>query len=191
MPKIIILAGCNGAGKTTAAYSILREVLEVIQFINADEIAKGLSPFAPESVNFEAGRIMLHRLKELAGSGEDFAFETTLATRTFVPFLNDCKEKGYQLELLFFYLDNPELARERVNTRVAAGGHNIPDEVIIRRYSRGLANFLNLYVNLCDQWGLYNNSTGIPVLIAKGEKDSIKEIELKQDWAKILEYARK
>lgn len=98
---------------------------------------------------------------------------------------------GYQVEMLFFYLDNPELARERVNSRVAAGGHNIPDDVIIRRYSRGLDNFLNLYVNLCDQWGVYNNSTGIPVLIANGETDSIKEIELKHDWAKILEYAKK
>ncbi|MCC7299000.1 MAG: zeta toxin family protein [Bacteroidia bacterium] len=191
MPQIIILGGCNGAGKTTAAYSILRDVLEVIQFINADEIAKGLSPFAPETVAIEAGRIMLDRLKELASAGRDFAFETTLASRTFVPFLKECKKMGYQVEMLFFYLDNPELARERVNSRVAAGGHNIPDDVIIRRYSRGLDNFLNLYVNLCDQWGVYNNSTGIPVLIANGEKDSIKEIELKQDWAKILEYAKK
>jgi len=191
MPQIIILGGCNGAGKTTAAYSILRDVLEVIQFINADEIAKGLSPFAPETVAIEAGRIMLDRLKELASAGRDFAFETTLASKTFVPFLKECKKMGYQVETLFFYLDNPELARERVNSRVAAGGHNIPDDVIIRRYSRGLDNFLNLFVNLCDQWGVYNNSTGIPVLIANGEKDFIKEIELKQDWAKILEYAKK
>jgi predicted ABC-type ATPase len=191
MPRIIILGGCNGAGKTTAAYSILREVFKIVQFINADEIAKGLSPFAPESVSFEAGRIMLQRLKELAKKGEDFAFETTLASRTFAPFIKECRNLGYETELLFFYLDNPDLARHRVKSRVEKGGHNIADDVILRRYYRGLANFSNLYINLCNHWAVYNNSTGIPVLIGTGGLNTETNFYIQKDWENLIENAKK
>ena len=156
--KIYIVAGCNGAGKTTASYTILPEILDCKEFVNADEIARGLSPFQPESVAFEAGRIMLHRIDNLLLEGENFAFETTLASKTFASFLRKAKKSGYQLTLLFFWLNSKELAIKRVATRVKEGGHNIPEDVIRRRYDRGLMNFFELYLPIVDNWMLIDNS---------------------------------
>ena len=144
--NLYIIAGCNGAGKTTASFTILPEILDCKEFVNADEIAKGLSPFQPEKVSFEAGRIMLNRIKDLIAEDVNFAFETTLATRSYKNRIIQAKEKGYRVTLLFFWLQNIELARERVKTRVLEGGHNIEPEVIARRYIRGIKNLFDIYL---------------------------------------------
>lgn len=138
--RLNIIAGCNGAGKTTASYTILPEILDCKEFINADEIAKGLSPFQPEKVAFEAGRIMLNRINELLLNGRSFAFETTLATKSYKNKIIEAQEKGYQTTLLFFWLRTIELAKERVKTRVLEGGHDIPPKIIERRYLNGIRN---------------------------------------------------
>lgn len=121
--NLYLIAGCNGAGKTTASFTILPEILDCKEFVNADEIAKGLSPFQPEKVSFEAGRIMLHRINELLQQNENFAFETTLSTRSYKNKVLEAKRNYYNVTLLFFWLKNPELAIERVKTRVMEGGH--------------------------------------------------------------------
>ena len=133
--------------------------LGVIEYVNADEIATGLSMFNPESVAILAGRLMLERLEILAKSGVDFAFETTLAARYFATFLRKSKLRGYTINLIFFWLQSPELAIERVRRRVESGGHNIPEDVIRRRYIRGIKNLLELYIPLCDTWVIYDNSS--------------------------------
>lgn len=138
--NLYIIAGCNGAGKTTASFTILPEILDCKEFVNADEIAKGLSPFQPEKVAFEAGRIMLNRIDDLFENKENFAFETTLATKTYKQKILKAKENGYFTTLLFFWLKNPNLAKQRVEIRVKEGGHNIPEEVIERRYTNGIFN---------------------------------------------------
>jgi len=129
MKKLYVIAGCNGAGKTTASYTILPEILDCKEFVNADEIARGLSPFQPERAGIQAGRLMLTRIKSLLESGENFAFETTLSTKSYVNFLKVAKDKGYQITLLFFWLNSVDLAISRVKTRVKEGGHNIPENV--------------------------------------------------------------
>jgi predicted ABC-type ATPase len=140
MPEknLYIIAGCNGAGKTTASFTILPEVLDCREFVNADEIARGLSPFQPEKVAFEAGRIMLRRVDELLSRGETFALETTLATKMYQQKIRVAQQQGYAVILLYFWLNNPELAQERVKTRVLEGGHSIAPEVIDRRYQLGI-----------------------------------------------------
>ena len=127
---LYIIAGCNGAGKTTASFTILPEILNCHEFVNADEIAKGISPFQPEKVSFEAGRIMLNRIEELLRFGKDFAFETTLATKIYQDKIAVAKERQYQVVLIFFWLQNVDLAKERVKIRVKEGGHNIPEDII-------------------------------------------------------------
>lgn len=159
MPKLFIIAGCNGAGKTTASYSILPEMLDCREFVNADEIAKGLSPFNPESVAIDAGRLMLQRMYDLLSMDEDFAFETTLASRSYVKFIEQAQSKGYFVSLLFFWLPTPEQAIERVATRVNEGGHNIPSDTIRRRYFSGIRNLMALYTPICNYWVIYDNSS--------------------------------
>ncbi|MEN9303399.1 MAG: hypothetical protein RL264_1828 [Bacteroidota bacterium] len=167
--KLYIIAGCNGAGKTTASFNILPSILNCKEFVNADEIARGLSPFQPEKVALEAGRIMLQRIDELLNSGEDFAFETTLATKSFRNTILKAKQNGYIVTLLFFWLENQELAIERVKTRVSEGGHNIPEETIRRRYIAGLKNLFEIYLPICDRSFVFNNSENKPVMIFKKE----------------------
>jgi predicted ABC-type ATPase len=140
--KLYVIAGCNGAGKTTASFTILPEILDCKEFINADEIARGISPFQPEKVSFEAGRIMLNRINELLYKNENFAFETTLSTKSFKGKIIEAKEKGFQVILLYFWLKSIQLAKERVKIRVSEGGHDIEPEVIERRYIRGIKNLL-------------------------------------------------
>jgi predicted ABC-type ATPase len=170
MPILYIIAGPNGAGKTTTAQKILPNNLKVVEFVNADNIAKGLSPFNPEGVSFEAGRIMLKRIKELAEQKIDFAFETTLSTLSYVSFIKDCKKKGYEVVLIFVWLNHPKLAKQRVLQRVAEGGHNIPPEVIERRYFKGLKNLKNMFIKLCDDWIILDNSDKKIGLVAEKKK---------------------
>lgn len=158
--NLYIIAGCNGAGKTTASFTILPEILDCKEFVNADEIARGLSPFQPEEVSFEAGRLMLNRIDELLEEEINFAFETTLSTRSFKERIVTAQSKGYEVSLLFFWLNNPELAIERVANRVTEGGHNIPKDVIIRRYERGIINLFDIYMPLVDEYRIFDNSNG-------------------------------
>ena len=165
--NLYIIAGCNGAGKTTASFTILPEIIDCREFVNADEIAKGLSPFQPEKVAFEAGRIMLHRIKELLNENKSFAFETTLSTRSYKNKVIEAKEKGYTVTLLFFWLQNVELAKERVKTRVTEGGHNIEPEIIQRRYLKGIQNLFEIYLPIVDGALLFDNSNGKHQLLAQ------------------------
>jgi predicted ABC-type ATPase len=150
--QIIIIAGPNGAGKTTLAPLLLRDWLGLMEFVNADTIASGLSAFDPEKAAMEAGRVMIRRLRELAARRDNFAFETTLVTRSYAPWLNRLVSEGYRISLLFIRLDSPELAIERVRARVASGGHDIPEETVRRRYLSGVRNFFSLYQSLADSF---------------------------------------
>jgi predicted ABC-type ATPase len=167
--KMYIIAGCNGAGKTTASFNILPAILHCKEYVNADEIARGISPFQPEKVAFEAGRIMLKRIEELLLTNEDFAFETTLATRSFHQLIDRAKKLGYSVTLIYFWLNAVELAEMRVQRRVDEGGHNIPNDVIKRRYYRGIENLFNLYQDLCDFVFVYDNSDDYPELVYEKE----------------------
>lgn len=155
MANLYIIAGCNGAGKTTTSYTILPEILNCKEFVNADNTAAGLSPFNPEGVAFEAGRIMLGHIRGLMNEGSDFAFETTLYTRSYVSLIKSVKEKGYQVTLLYFWLSSPLMAIKRVAMRVNNGGHNIPNDVIERRYFRGIKNLVTLYIFPFATTGLF------------------------------------
>ena len=170
--NLYIIAGCNGAGKTTASFTILPEILDCKEFVNADEIAKGLSPFQPEKVSLEADRIMLDRINELLKSDENFAFETTLATKSHKSKLLLAQEKGYNVTLLFFWLQNVKLAIERVKIRVQEGGHNIENEVIRRRYVNGIKNLFNIYLPIADEVLIFDNSEVKHELIAEKTIDS-------------------
>ena len=167
-PQVIVLAGPNGAGKTTASPWLLRGAVGVRDFVNADDIARGLSAFNPERVAVTAGKLMLRRLRELASANENFAFETTLATRVFAPWLKELMARGYSFHLLFLYLPDAQTAVDRVARRVIEGGHSVPEETIRRRYDAGLRNFFELYKPIAMTWRMYNGSTRPPYrLIAK------------------------
>ena len=168
--QLYIIAGCNGAGKTTASFTILPEVLDCKEFVNADEIAKGLSPFQPESVAMQAGRIMLARMDELLQKGETFAFETTLATKSYKQKIEWAQANGYEVTLLFFWLDSPNMAKKRVAQRVAEGGHSIPSQTIERRYHNGIANLFAIYIDMVDICYIFDNSEGERTPIAKKYK---------------------
>jgi predicted ABC-type ATPase len=169
-PLVVVIAGPNGAGKSTMAAQLLQGPLAVSDFVNADTIARGLSDFHPESVAVAAGRIMLARLRTLAEARADFAFETTLAGRTFAPWLQSLRASGYRAQLAFISLPAPELSIIRVADRVRRGGHHVPDDVIRRRFVRGLRNFFDVYQQAVDSWELFDNSspTG-PRLLASGD----------------------
>ncbi len=157
-PRVVVFAGPNGAGKSTHADAILA-ALKIETFVNADYIARGLSGHITETVAFEAGRIMLRRLHQLGDSGEDFAFESTLSSRTFAPFLRLLKKRGYSVAIYYFSLANATLALRRIKLRVAMGGHDVPPDVVKRRFGRSLRNFFSLYTPLADEWTLFDNST--------------------------------
>lgn len=167
--KLYIIGGCNGAGKTTASFNILPDLLDCKEFVNADEIARGLSPFQPEKVSIEAGRLMLNRIDELIKSNQDFSFETTLSTRSFVKTIKKAKANGYYITLIFFWLESVELAKDRVKKRVTEGGHNIHSDVIERRYHSGIKNLFELYYTKVDSLLIYDNSTSASQLIAEKE----------------------
>ena len=190
MPNLYIIAGCNGAGKTTASYTILPEILNCKEFVNADSIAAGLSPFNPESVALEAGRIMLRRIYQLIEEGVDFAFETTLSTKSYVSLVKQAQQRGYVVTLLFFWLNSSELAKQRVAKRVSKGGHNIPEDVIERRYKRGISNLINLYIPACDNWMVVNNMNILPDLIAQSGSNTDTVIRITDIWDTIIEQSK-
>jgi predicted ABC-type ATPase len=165
--NLYIVAGCNGAGKTTASFTILPNMLDCREFINADEIAKGLSPFQPEKSALEAGRIMLRRIEHFLNENIEFAFETTLATKTYKTTVLKAQAQGYHVTLLFFWLQTVELAKKRVQQRVIEGGHNIETEVIERRYLSGIRNLFEIYLPIIDDVLIFDNSEGKHELIAK------------------------
>jgi len=182
MPNLYIIAGCNGAGKTTASYTVLPEILDCKEFINADEIAKGLSPFQPEKVAIQSGRIMLKRIDELLTSKADFAFETTLSSKSYVNTVKEAQENGYNVTLIYFWLNSVDLAKERVKVRVTEGGHNIPTEVIERRYKLGLENLFKLFIPIVDSWMIFDNSSNDSNLISEGGSGEENKVYDKEIW---------
>jgi predicted ABC-type ATPase len=185
---LYVIAGCNGAGKTTASYTVLPEILNCKEFVNADEIARGLSPFQPEKVAIEAGKIMLKRIEELLNNNENFAFETTLASKTYKNTILAAKSKGYKITLLFFWLPTIELAKERVRTRVADGGHSIDPEIIERRYVNGIKNLFDIYIPISDIVLLIDNSGDTCELIARKIKTPPVEIINQTKFNQLKEY---
>lgn len=186
--KLYIISGCNGAGKTTASFTILPEILNCKEFVNADEIAKGLSPFQPEKVAFEADRIMLKRINQLISENENFAFETTLSTRSYKNKITEAKAKGYRVTLLFFWLQSTELAKERVKTRVLEGGHNIETAIIERRYQRGIENLFDIYLPIVDGALIFDNSEGMHELIADKQIDGLLNISNQEKFNLLKKY---
>jgi predicted ABC-type ATPase len=165
-PTVYVIAGPNGAGKTTFASQFLPDFVKCREFLNADLIAAGLSPFAPETQNLRAGRLLLERIGELAQQRADFGFETTLSGRTYVKLLTDMKANGYHVELFFLWLPTADMAVDRVENRVAEGGHGVPPADIRRRYHAGLRNLFRLYRPILNSWWLYDASRLPPNLIA-------------------------
>jgi predicted ABC-type ATPase len=186
--NLYIIAGCNGAGKTTASFTILPEILNCKEFVNADEIAKGLSPFQPEKVSFESGRIMLKRINELLETNQTFAFETTLATKSYKSKIIEAKKQKYNVTLLFFWLETIDLAIERVKTRVIEGGHNIETEVIKRRYINGIKNLFEIYLEIADEVLIFDNSFGTPELIAEKSLDTEMKILSETKFYNLKKY---
>ena len=186
---MFIISGCNGAGKTTASYSLLPEMLECSEFVNSDEFAKGLSPFNPEKAAIKASRFVIMKIRHLISRQMDFAVETTLATRTLLKTVKMAQSNGYTVTLLYFWLNTPELAIQRVKARVEAGGHNIPEETIRRRYRVGIQYFFNDYSPVCERWILADNSQ-IPFrVVAEGSKLDIVSIRDEETYYKIRSYA--
>ena len=169
MPRMYILAGCNGAGKTTASYTFLPEILDCREFVNSDEFAKSLSPFDPSVASVSASRYMLRRINYLLERGIDFSVETTLATRSLGKIINEAREKSYVITLLYLWVQSPEIAIQRVRDRVATGGHNIPEDVLRRRYSAGLKYLFEIYMPICDRWMIADNSGPTFMLVAEGD----------------------
>lgn len=169
-PKLFIIAGCNGAGKTTAAMTLLPDLLGCKQFVNADEIAHALSPYDPAAVAFTAGRIMLARVAILMAARATFAIETTLATRSYSQLIKAAHKAGYTVELIFVWLSSPQAAKVRVARRVAEGGHDIPDHIIERRYAAGLTNLFDVFMPIVDFWTIVDNSQGLYEIVASSLK---------------------
>lgn len=190
MANVYIISGCNGAGKTTSCCTVLPELLSCRHFINADEIAARLSPSNPESACVAAGRQMLKKITDLLEKGEDFAFETTLSARCHLSLIDKARQRGYKITLLYFWLDSPLTAILRVAMRVHAGGHNIPHEVIIRRYYKGLENLIKLYIPICDDWFVVSNMVADIEVIAFSSKE-LGEVILKDDIWKIIKMQGK
>ena len=188
MPRVVVLAGINGAGKTTASQDLLTNVLKIPTFVNADAIARGLNGLNPESESFRAGRIMLEQMNDLVRRREDFAFETTLSARTYAVWLRGLRLTGYEVFLYYYWLDSPDMAIARVAQRVRNGGHFVPDADIRRRYARSVRNFLELYRPIADEWEVYDNTHGQRALLAMGTPDD-ETIDHPDTWAAFLRSA--
>lgn len=192
-PRVVVFAGPNGAGKSTHADAILA-ALEIETFVNADYIARGLSGRNTELVAFEAGRIMLKRLRQLGDSGAEFAFESTLSSRTFAPFLRSLKERGYRVVIYYFALTNAQLAVRRVKLRVGLGGHDVPADVVKRRFGRSLKNFFTLYASpqspLADEWTLLDNSNTTQAVRIAARLDNQMNISEPKTWQKLQKLSK-
>ena len=173
MPRLFIISGCNGSGKTTASYTLLPEFLDCSEYVNSDEFAKSLSPFSPESAFITASRYMLRKVNYLFDRREDFCIETTLATRSLLKMVRSAQRQGYFVTVLYLWLRTPDMAVARVAARVAAGGHFIPEETIRRRYQVGLNYFFRYYVPACDRWILSDNSTPPFQIVAEGSRKGL------------------
>lgn len=174
MPSLYIISGCNGSGKTTASLTVLPETLKCKEFVNSDEIARGLSPLNPDSAQFTAGRIMLSCIKKHISLQNDFAIETTLAPKSYHVLVKQAQELGYDVNLLYFWLQSPELAIKRVAERVMHGGHNVEEAVIRRRYASGIHNLFQMYIPMVDYFILIDNSFIPSEVIAEGNVNAIK-----------------
>lgn len=188
--NLYIISGPNGAGKTTASYTVLPKILNCKEFVNADEIARGLSPFNPEGMAIEAGKLMLKRIDELLQKDVSFSIETTLSTRSYFNLVETAHHNDYDVTLLFFWLKSPEQAMERVAERVAKGGHDIPREIITRRYWAGLENLFKIYMPIVDTWILVNNSELPRTIVATGGKNQPIQIQDNECYKIIEEYVK-
>lgn len=186
--RLYIISGCNGAGKTTASYTLLPEVFQCKEFVNADEIAKGLSPFNPEGVAIDAGKVMIQRITDLLAREETFAIETTLASRSLNNLVAKAQANGYSVKLLFFWLNSTKLAVRRVAQRVKEGGHNIPENVIKRRYKAGIRNLFKIYIPCVDNWLIADNSSVPRTLVAEGGNGMKTVVYDKERYNDILKY---
>ncbi len=194
MPNLYIIAGANGAGKTTSAFTVLPEIVNCREFVNADLIAKALSPFDYDAASIEAGRMMINRINKLIDDGVDFAFETTLSARSFVKLIEKAKGNKYYITIIFLWVNNYKIAVDRVKSRVREGGHSIGYEIIKRRYIKGIFNFVNIYLNKSDYSLLIDNSGSVPKKIAEvqnADGNMVKIIYEEKKWNKILRYAKK
>ncbi len=187
-PSVIVLAGPNGAGKSTAAPAVLGRYLHIAAFVNADVIARGLSGFSPDAAAIEAGAIMIERVRKLAEKRVNFAFETTLASRTFAPWLAGLVQQGYESHLFFLWLPTADVAVRRVGERVRAGGHGVPEETIRRRYVRGIDNFFKLYRPIATTWQVFDNSQPSgPRLIASGKRSTTDVVSDRVIWQRLCD----
>jgi len=189
-PTVYVIAGPNGAGKTTFATQFLPEFVHCREFLNADLIAAGLAPFAPETQNIRAGRLLLQRIAELTDKREDFGFETTLSGRSYVRMFRKMRVGGYRIQLFFLWLPSADIAVSRVANRVRQGGHNIPEADIRRRYIAGQRNFFRLYQDIIDGWHLYDATKPRPLLIAQRENARLKLIDAETFKTIESEYSR-
>ena len=189
MPRLFIIAGCNGAGKTTASYTVLPDQLNLDEYVNADEIAEKLSPQDPSREAIRAGRLFMERVGELLARGEDFAVETTLAARSFAKVIVDAQKLGYVVTILYFWLRSPQLAIKRVAKRAAAGGHSVPEATIERRYEQGIDNFKKVYMPICDYWSLIDNSDSEGRKIAEGGRSAVTRIYNQRLYKNIMNQA--
>ncbi len=190
-PQLIAIAGPNGAGKSTVAPFLLRDQFGLMEYVNADVIALGLSAYQPEKAAFVAGRVMLERLRDLARERKSFAFETTLSTRSYAAWVRQLKQRGYSFHVLFLWLRSPELALQRVRDRVLLGGHDVPAATVRRRYVKGVRNFFDLYQTLADSWMVYDNSVpGELFKIAVGEGHTTTKLLAADSWHRFKEVSQ-
>ena len=189
-PNVVVIPGPNGAGKSTSAERILRDTMKVATFVNADTIARGLSGFEPDQAALAAGRIMLKQLRHLSDQRSSFAFETTLASRSFAPYLKSLVESGYEYHLVFLWLPSSEMAFQRVQQRIREGGHSVPEETVHRRYTAGLRNFFELYQPFATTWRIYDNSISPePMLIADGAEGDV-NVPQPAIWQSLQEFRK-
>ena len=188
MPNLFIISGCNGAGKTTASMTVLPETLQCHEFVNCDEMAKGLNPLNPDSAKVAAARLMLPRIRRLIAHDADFAIETTLATKSYHALVKNAQEKGYDVKLLYFWLQSPELALQRVAERVKNGGHNVEEHIVRRRYAAGIRNLFKLYLPVVDYFILIDNSVMPREVIAEGNIHDAVKVYNDEKFKKLRQY---
>ncbi len=172
--RVYIISGPNGAGKTTFAKVFLKDYAKCYEFVNADLIATGLSPFSPQKVSLKAGKILLAQIKEFSQKGISFAFETTFSGKGYQKLLSDLKDMGYEIDIFFLWISSIDIAVMRVKSRVLSGGHNVPVSDIKRRFRRSLYNFVTIYSKLADRWYLFNNSDCLPIIVAARQNGRVK-----------------